>query len=112
MIDADSKLYDTLLNTYKTRYGEFSEEARKTISVLNRPENLTFDFGADDLPLMSPLEADKEVNLEPEETIAEGIKLNSRKRKITGAGLKIVTPNNLLTRFQVLLGQIKAGKNL
>ena len=30
---------------------------------------------------MSPLESDKEVKLEPEETIGERVKLDSRKRK-------------------------------
>ena len=28
-----------------------------------------------------------------------------------GKGLKILTPNNLLTRLQILLAQIKAGSN-
>ena len=46
---------------------------------------------------MPPLEDDEEVNLEPEETIAEKIKLNPQKRKATRTGLKILTPNKLLT---------------
>ena len=45
---------------------------------------LTLDFDEDNLPL----EGDEEVKLEPEETIAETIKLNARKRKIPGTGLK------------------------
>ena len=36
---------------------------------------------------MAPLEFDGEVKLKPEETIAQ--------RKITGTGLKILTPNKL-----------------
>ena len=51
------------------------------------------------LPPMPPLEIDEEVKLEPEETIAERIKLNPRKRKTARTRLKILTPNNLLTRL-------------
>ena len=36
---------------------------------------------------MPALEADKEVRLEPEETIAEKVKLNLQIRKETGTGL-------------------------
>ena len=60
---------------------------------------------------MTPLEDDKEVKLEPEKTIAERVKLNLRKRKTTETGFKILTPNKLLTRFPILLAQIKAGNN-
>ena len=75
------------------------------------PENLPIDlhFDEDDLPPMLPLEGDKEVKLEPGEAIAEGMKLNLQKRKTTGTGLKILTPNKLLTRLSILLEQIKAG---
>ena len=61
---------------------------------------------------MPPLEDDEELKLEPEETIAERIKLNPRKRKTTGTGLKVLTPNKLLTRLPIILAQIKAGNNL
>ena len=40
------------------------------------------------------------------------MKLNPRKRKITGKGLKILTPNKLLARLPILLAQIKARNNL
>ena len=60
---------------------------------------------------MLALEGDEELKLESEETIAERIKLNPRKRKNTGTGIKILTPNKLLTRLPVLLVQIKAGNN-
>ena len=60
---------------------------------------------------MPPLEGDQEVKLEPEETIPEGVKLNPRKRKTEGTGLKILTPNKKLTRLPILLAQIKAGNN-
>ena len=60
---------------------------------------------------MPPLEGNEQVKLKPEETIAEIIKLNPRKRRITGTGLKILTPNKLLTRLLILLAQIKFGKS-
>ena len=59
---------------------------------------------------MPPLELDEEVKLEPEETIAERIKLNSWKRKTTRTGLKILTPNNLLTRLPNIVSTSKSWK--
>ena len=56
---------------------------------------------------MPPLEGIEE----SEETIAERVKLNPRKRKNEGTGLKILTPNKLLTRLPILLAQAKAGNN-
>ena len=52
---------------------------------------------------MSPLEGD-EVKSEPKEVIAKRVKLNPPRK--TETGLKILTPNKLLTRFPVLLAQI------
>ena len=60
---------------------------------------------------MSALESDEEVKLEPEETIAERIKLNPRRKKRKWAGLKMLTSNKLLTRLPILSAQIKAGNN-
>ena len=61
-------------------------------------------------PCMPPLQGDEEINLEPGETIAGRIKLNPRrKNNNTGTGLKIVTPNKLLTRLTILLAKMKAG---
>ena len=45
---------------------------------------LTLDFDEDDLPL----EVNEKVKLEPEETIAEILKLIPQERKKTGTGLK------------------------
>ena len=58
---------------------------------------------------MPALKGHEEVKLEPEETIAERIKLNPRKRKNTGTGLRILAPNKVLARLPILLAQIKAG---
>ena len=39
------------------------------------------------------------------------MKLNPRKRKNERTGLKILTPNKLLTRLPMSLGQVKARNN-
>ena len=56
---------------------------------------------------MLPLEDDKEVKLEPGETVSERAKLNSQRRKNAETGLKILTGNKLLTRFPILLAHTK-----
>ena len=63
--------------------------SRKKMKIQNISENLSTDLflDEDDLPSMPPLEDDEEVKLEPEENIAERIKLNPRKRKNEEAGL-------------------------
>ena len=54
-----------------------------------------------DLSNMPPLEGNEEaVKSEPEETVAERVKLNPQKRKKTGTGIKILTPSKLLTRHK------------
>ena len=63
------------------------------------PINLYLDEG--DLPPMSKLERDEES--EAEKTIDERVKLNPQKRKYEETGLKILTPNKLLTRIPILL---------
>ena len=65
---------------------------------------LSLDEDENDLSHIPALEGD-------EETIAERVKLNPRTRKIQETGLKILTPNKLLTRLIILLAQIKAGNN-
>ena len=66
------------------------------IKVKNIPKNLTIDLyldeDEDDLPQIAPLERDEEQ--------VKGEK-----------GLKIFTPNKLLTRLPILFVQIKAGNN-
>ena len=49
--------------------------------------------------------------LDKDENIAERVKLNPRKRKLAGTGLKILTPNKLSTRLPMLLAEIKAGNS-
>ena len=77
----------------------------------NLPIDLYLDENEDDLLPMPALEVDEEVKLEPEETIAERVKLNPRKRKNEGTGLKILTPNKLLVGLPISLAQMKAGNN-
>ena len=57
---------------------------KKRVNILSRPKMLTLDFDEDDLPL----EGNEKVKLEPEETIAEILKLIPQERKETGTGLK------------------------
>ena len=91
---------------YKSQYDKVTKIQKKRINVQNMPENVSLglylDEDQDDLP---PLEGDKE------ETITERAKSNPLKRKIAGTGLKILTPNKLLTRLPILLAQIKARNN-
>ena len=99
LINTVSKLYNKLLNIYATQYYIFSEDWKKRVKVLNKPEMLILDFDddeyEDDLPSVPPLEYDEEVKLEPQETAAERIKRNPWKRKKTRTGLKILTPKKL-----------------
>ena len=116
MLNTAFELYNKLLNIYKTQYDKLTQAQKKSIKVQNVPENLHSDLcldeDEDDLSSMPPLEGDEQnVKLEPENTIAERVKLNPRERKNEGAGLKILIPNNLLTRLPILLAQIKAGNN-
>ena len=54
MINTAFNLYDKLLNIHETQHDKLSEDVKKRISVLNRPENLTLDFDEGDLlPIMS-----------------------------------------------------------
>ena len=78
MINTALKLYIKLLNTYKTQLDKLTKAQRKRIKVQAVSEKLFIDLylDKDDLP---PPEGDEDVKLEPEETIAERIKLNPRK---------------------------------
>ena len=104
MIYTASKLYNKLLKICTTQDDRFSENEKKRISVLNRAEMLTLDYDEDDLQ-----EGEEEVKLEPEETIAERIKLSHQKRKRKGTRSKILTSKKLLIRLPILLAQIKVG---
>ena len=69
----------------------------------NQKESTDKEESEDLLP-MPLLEVDKKKRkLEAEETIAERVKLNpqKRKRKNERTGLKIWTPNKLLTRLPI-----------
>ena len=72
VINNTSKLYDKLLNKYGTQYNKLSEYQKKMINVVNKPGMLSLDFTEDDLVPMFSLEGDEE----PEETIAERLKLS------------------------------------
>ena len=109
------ELHNKLLNIYKSQYDKLTKARKKRIKVQNLPENLSIDLHLDgnegDLPPIHALEGDEDSKLEPEETIAERIKLNPQKKKPTTTGLKILFSNKVLTRLPILLAQIKAGNN-
>ena len=55
MINTASKLYDKLLNKYTTQYNKLSEDSKKRVNILNKPEMLILGFDEDDLPPVLPL---------------------------------------------------------
>ena len=93
------------INLLKLRKKKFNRYL-KNVSI-----NLYLDEDEDDPAPMLMLEDDKKVKLEPEETFVERAKLNSCKRKNEETVLEILTPNKLLSRFIIILAQIKAGNN-
>ena len=101
-------IINKLLNIYKTQYDKLTKARKKEIKVQNVPENLPIDLYLDDLP---PLEDDEGLKSEPEEIIAEQMKLKPREEKIIGTGLKFLTPNKFLTKLPISLAQIKTGNN-
>ena len=113
MFDTSLKLYNKVLNKIKIeikvkiKINKIKKSNKKRIKVQNVPENLPFEFyiDGDELPLMSSLEDDKVVKLNPEELIAERIKLNPQKGKTAETELKILTPNKVLTWVPILLAQ-------
>ena len=44
MLATVSELYDKLLNIYTTQYDKLTKAQKKSIKVLNRPEDLALDF--------------------------------------------------------------------
>ena len=83
VVNTASKLFDRLLNIYKTQENKFSEDQKEKINVLNKPENVTITLIEVDLspmPPPPPLEDDEEVKSEAKYTIAERVKLILRKK--------------------------------
>ena len=109
VIDTASKLCDNLLNIYAPRYDKFSENLKKRINVLNKPEMLILDFDRGDLPPMPAVEGDEEVKVEPEETIAERKKKNPQKRKRNRDRIKNFD-SKLLTRLPIFGSANKSWK--
>ena len=103
-----SKLYDKLRYIHlQLKMIILQKIRRKRLNVLKSSQKLVADFVEADLPPKPTLERDGQVKLKPEEIIAEGLKSNSQERKETGTGLKVLTPNKFLTKFPMLLSQIK-----
>ena len=83
MFETALELYNKLLNICKTKYDKFTIARKKKTKVQIILENLPTDIylDVDDLPPMPALEGGEEARLEAEETIAERVKFNPRKRK-------------------------------
>ena len=88
IFDTVSGLYNDLLETYFDEFNNLAD-AKKVIVNIEYYKERSFD--EKELDDLSPLEGDKEVK--------------------EGNWLKILAPNKLLTRLQILLAQIKDGNN-
>ena len=62
-INTASKLCDKLLNIYTAQYNKPTEDQKKMINFLKRPENLTLGFTEDDLPPMKVMKSQKKLLL-------------------------------------------------
>ena len=98
-MDTASELYNDLLEIYLDRYNKISANKQERLGKKYSFSNLAlhdYDYSlwfeeSDAVPSMLPIECDEEVKEDK--------------------GLKILNPNRLLTRFPVLLAQIKAGNS-
>ena len=93
--DNASELYNEYLEIYFTRYMTISDAKKKEswviIMILKNKKEWTDEEESVDLSNMSPLAGDEEVK--------------------EGKGLKMLTPNKLLTTLPILLAHINAGNN-
>ena len=95
VITKASKLYDKLLNKYETQYDKTPEDSKKILTVVKKTEMFGLNFAENYSPPMLAL-GDEEVKLEPEETIAERVKLNLRKRKKNRNRIKHVNSKQVI----------------
>ena len=58
-------MIDNCFNFDKTQYNKLSEDLKKRVDILNKPEVLILDFDKNVLTQMSLLENDQEEKLEP-----------------------------------------------
>ena len=102
MLNTVFELYNKLLNMYKPQYDKLTKAQRERIKVQNMPEDWSIDLYLDkdegEIPPALELEGTKEITFEPEETIAERVKLIPRKRKTAVARLKILYQHNKITK--------------
>ena len=106
--DAASKLSNELLETYFDEYNELQMLRGKNIELKYDPTNLflkTYNF--------DPwFENEESTNREEFVDLSDMQPLEGDEKEVKeGKGLKILTPNKLLTRLPTLPAQIKAGNN-
>ena len=108
VINTVSKLYVKLLNIYATQYDNFSEDYKKEINVLNRPELFILVKRISTKAttrrwLRSKIRARRNYSWKK--------RIKSPKKKNNMTGWKILTASKLSTTLPILLVQIKAGNN-
>ena len=109
MCNTASELSNDLLEPYSDEYYDLSDSKSSNMDPKYDIANLIFDEydysgWYKELADLPPLEGDEEKYY-----TASSTPLSQRARE--GKGLKILTPNKLLTRLPMLLAQIKAGNN-
>ena len=99
-----SGLYNKRLKGFYDGYNELSDAKRYNLHQKFKPRNLKLkDYDYD--------EWFTEEELDDEEKLDDLPPLEGDEQVKEGKGLKVLTPNNLLTRLSILLTQIKNGKN-
>ena len=103
-----SELYIDLLAIYFDKNYELSDAKRKTLESKYDPDKLFLETCNSDVWFENEKLIDKEESADlSDQPALEGDEKEVKEKK----GLKILTPNKLLTRLPVLLAQTKAGNN-
>ena len=108
LMDANKKEYVELLNDLKIKQTVLKDQIKSKIGIEHtRSENLvnTVEDILDSVIKQHDITLDLEMpDLESEEYAAQ-------RRNQQGKGLKILTPNQMLSRLPISLAQLKAGNN-
>ena len=110
-----SELYNNFLETNYHEYNGLSDGKRNKIDPKYDPKNLFLE--GYDYSVWSENEeelSDQKELADKEETVdlSDVLPLEGDEEEVKGGkGLKVLTPNKLLTRLLMLLAQIKAGSN-
>ena len=107
LMDADKKEYNELLHNLKNKQTVLEEQ----IDIKIGTERRRFESLADTIEdILDSVREDRDLSvskipdLESEESAAQ-------RRNQSGRGLKILTPNQMLSRLPISLSQLKVGNN-